>query len=311
MTPPGHYVAASQRKYLSIRLFLAICFVLPVLSEPLAGAEHPVTLWQVDGDTNSIFILGSIHLLRKSDYPIPSVIYDVYDEAEVLIMELDMDDVDPMQTQALVRELGMLADGKSLEDEIGSRAYAKAAALADELQLPLSMLASSKPWLAAVMAETLILTRVGFDPMQGIEMHLMAKARSDGKEILGFETERQQLEMLDGLSMPAQRDMLLQTLEDGGRIEQLLNEIIDAWRYGNTRFMEQTLLSDMSGNDELYDTIVVDRNRDWVQQIEGLLDGSDDYLVIVGTMHLVGKDGVPRLLTRRGLEVTQMQQTLH
>ncbi len=311
MSPPGHYVAASRRKNLSIRLFIAICFVLPVLSEPLAGAEHPVTLWQVDGDTNSIFILGSIHLLRKSDYPIPSIIYEVYDEAEVLIMELDMDDVDPMQTQALVRELGMLADGKSLEDEIGSRAYAKAAALADELQIPLSMLAGSKPWLAAVMAETLILTRVGFDPMQGIEMHLMAKAGSDGKEILGFETERQQLEMLDGLSLPAQRDMLLQTLEDGGRIEQLLDEIIDAWRYGNTRFMEQTLLSDMSGNDELYNTIVVDRNRDWVQQIEGLLDGSDDYLVIVGTMHLVGKDGVPRLLTRRGLEVTQMQQTLH
>jgi hypothetical protein len=311
MSPPGHYVAASRRKNLSIRLFIAICFVLPVLSEPLAGAEHPVTLWQVDGDTNSIFILGSIHLLRKSDHPIPSVIYDVYDEAEVLIMELDMDDVDPMQTQALVRELGMLANGKSLEDEIGSRAYAKAAALADELQIPLSMLAGSKPWLAAVMAETLILTRVGFDPMQGIEMHLMAKAGSDGKEILGFETERQQLEMLDGLSRAAQRDMLLQTLEDGGRIEQLLDEIIDAWRFGNTRFMEETLLSDMSGNNELYDTIVVNRNRDWVQQIEGLLDGSDDYLVIVGTMHLVGKDGVPRLLTRRGLEVTQMQQTLH
>jgi len=303
-------VAANNRMTVSIRLFIAICFLLPVLSESLPGAEHPVTLWQIDGDTNSIFILGSIHLLRNSDYPIPSVIYDVYDEAEVLIMELDMDDVDPAQTQALIRELGMMADGKSLEDEIGSRAYAKAAAFADELQIPLSMLAGSKPWLAAVVAETLILTRVGFDPMQGIEMHLMAKARSDGKEILGFETERQQLEMLDGLSPHAQRDMLLQTLEDGGRIEELLDDIIDAWRHGNTSLMEQTLLSDMSGYDELYNTIVVDRNRNWVQQIEGLLGDSDDYLIIVGTMHLVGKDGVPRLLNKRGLEVTQMQQTL-
>ena len=290
---------------------MAICCVLPMLSEPLLGADHPVTLWQVDGDTNSVFILGSIHLLRKSDYPIPSVIYGAYDEAEVLIMELDMDDMDPMQTQALIRELGMIADGKSLEDEIGSRAYAKAAALADELEIPLSMLAGSKPWLAAVMVETLILTRVGFDPMQGIEMHLMTRASSDGKEILGLETERQQLEMLNGLSLAAQRDMLLQTLEDGGRIEELLDEIIDAWRQGDTRYMEQTLLSDMSGYDELYDTIVVDRNRDWVRQIDRLLDDSDDYLVVVGTMHLVGKDGVPQLLKKRGHQVTQMQQTLH
>jgi hypothetical protein len=290
---------------------MAICFVLPMVSEPLLGADHPVTLWQVDGDTNSVFILGSIHLLRKSDYPIPSVIYGAYDEAEVLIMELDMDDMDPMQTQALVRELGMIADGRSLEDEIGSRAYAKASALADELQIPLSMLAGSKPWLAAVMVETLILTRVGFDPMQGIEMHLMTRASSDGKEILGLETERQQLEMLNGLSLTAQRDMLLQTLEDGGRIEELLDQIIDAWRHGDTRYMEQTLLSDMSGYDELYDTIVVDRNRDWVRQIDRLLDDSDDYLIVVGTMHLVGKDGVPQLLKKRGHQVTQMQQTLH
>ena len=290
--------------------FIAICLAMPMLSEPLLGADHPVTLWQVDGDTNSVFILGSIHLLRNSDYPIPSIIYGAYDEAEVLIMELDMDDMDPMQTQALVRELGMIADGKSLEDVIGERAYAQAAALADDLQIPLTMLAGSKPWLAAVMVETLILTRVGFDPMQGIEMHLMTKAGNDGKEILGFETERQQLEMLDGLSLAAQREMLLQTLKDGSRIEELLDDIIDAWRQGDTTYMEQTLLSDMSGYDELYDTIVVDRNRDWVQQIDELLDDSDDYLVVVGTMHLVGKDGVPQLLQKRGFEVTQMQQTL-
>ena len=291
--------------------FIAICLAMPMLSEPLLGADHPVTLWQVDGDTNSVFILGSIHLLRNSDYPIPSIIYGAYDEAEVLIMELDMDDMDPMQTQALVRELGLIADPKSVEDVIGERAYAQAAALADDLQIPLTMLAGSKPWLAAVMVETLILTRVGFDPMQGIEMHLMTKAGNDGKEILGFETERQQLEMLDGLSLAAQREMLLQTLKDGSRIEELLDDIIDAWRQGDTTYMEQTLLSDMSGYDELYDTIVVDRNRDWVQQIDELLDDSDDYLVVVGTMHLVGKDGVPQLLQKRGFEVTQMQQTLH
>ena len=285
---------------------MAICLALPMLSEPILGADHPVTLWQVDGNTNSVFILGSIHLLRNSDYPIPSVIYSAYDEAEVLIMELDMDDMDPMRTQALVRELGMIADGNSLEDVIGERDYAKAAALADDLQIPLTMLAGSKPWLAAVMVETLILTRVGFDPMQGIEMHLMTRAANDGKQLLGFETERQQLEMLDGLTLAAQRDMLLQTLKDGGRIEELLDEIIDAWRLGDTAYMEQTLLSDMSGNDELYDTIVVDRNRDWVRQIDALLDDRDDYLIVVGTMHLVGKDGVPELLRKTGLQVRQL-----
>jgi uncharacterized protein YbaP (TraB family) len=114
--------------------------------------------------------------------------------------------------------------------------------------------------------------------------------------------------MLAGLSAAAQRDMLLQTLEEGGRIEELLDDIIDAWRHGNIAYMEQTLLSDMSDSNELYDTIVVKRNRDWVRQIDSLLDDSDDYLIVVGTMHLVGKDGVPQLLKNRGLHVQQMEQ---
>ena len=265
-------------------------------------------MWQTKGDHNQIYILGSIHLLRSSDYPIPSAIYDAYDEAEVLIMELDMDDMDPMQTQALVMELGMLRNGDTLESKLGQRDYAKAVTLADEIGIPLSMLSGTKPWLAAVTVETMMLTRVGFNPSNGIEMHLMSRAKSDNKEISGLETARQQIEMLDNLSEKAQNEMLMQTLAEGGQIEELLDEIIDAWRNGDVAYMEETLLADMAGSRELYRKIVVDRNKDWVRQIGALLDDDDDYLIIVGTMHLIGKDGVPQLLRNRGLLVEQVTQ---
>ena len=173
------------------------------------------------------------------------------------------------------------------------------------------MLANSKPWLAAMTVETMILTRVGFDPLHGIETHLMSMAQSGSKEILGLETERQQLEMLDGLSFNAQRDMLLQTLADASQIEDILDEIIDAWRHGDIAYMDKTLLSEMADYKELYESIVVARNKDWVQQIDALLDDDDDYLIVVGTMHLVGKDGVPMLLKNRGLEIRQMHQKVN
>jgi len=296
----------SAGQSLSRLLIVTIVFSLSIASAPAAG--QPVTMWQTHGDHNQIYILGSIHLLRSSDYPIPSAIYDAYDEAEVLIMELDMDDMDPMQTQALVMELGMLRNGETLESKLGQRDYAKAVTLADEIGIPLSMLAGTKPWLAAVTVETMMLTRVGFDPSNGIEMHLMRRAKSDNKDISGLETARQQIEMLDNLSAKAQNEMLMQTLAEGGQIEELLDEIIDAWRNGDIAYMEETLLADMAESRELYRKIVVDRNKDWVRQIGALLDDDDDYLIIVGMMHLIGKDGVPQLLRNRGLQVEQVTQ---
>ena len=280
---------------------VAIIFVLPGLA-----ASQPVTMWQTQGEQNKIFLLGSIHLLRPSDYPIPSVIYSAYDEAETLIMELDMDDMDPMATQAIVLQLGMNADGETLEDILGARDYAKAVSLANDLEIPLAMLSGSKPWLAAVTIETLMLTRVGFDPSRGIEMHLTARAANDNKNVIGLETAQQQIEILAGLSMDAQREMLMQTLAEGGQIEALLEDIIDAWRNGDIEYLDETLLSDMEESRELYQKVVVERNRNWVQQIDALLDDDDDYLIIVGTMHLIGDDGVPALLRKRGLKVQQM-----
>lgn len=295
-------VAARRSLSRMLIVALGVCWSIA------AAAGQPVTMWETHGDHNRIYILGSIHLLRASDYPIPSVIYEAYDEAETLIMELDMDDMDPFQTQALVMELGMLKNGATLESTLGHRDYAKAVTLAESIEIPLEMLAGTKPWLAAVTIETMMLTRVGFDPANGIEMHLMARAANDGKNVTGLETARQQIEMLNNLSPKAQNEMLMQTLAEGGQIEAVLDEIIRAWRTGDTAYMEETLLEDMAGSRELYKSIVVDRNKDWVQQIAALLDDDDDYLIVVGTMHLIGKNGVPQLLRNRGMQVEQMAQ---
>lgn len=294
----------------SMKLLAVLFLALPASTLPVLAAEHPVTLWELQGEHNRVFILGSMHMLRSSDYPIPSVIYEAFEEAETLIMELDLDDLDPQHISALVLELGMLSNGDTLEKTIGKQAYADALRLAAEVEIPLAMLANTKPWLAAMTVETMILTRAGFDPANGIEKHLMKMAQNN-KEILGLETERQQLEMLDNLSLDAQRDMLLQTLTDADELEEILDEIVEAWRHGDTHYMVETLLSDLAEFEELYESIVVARNRNWADQIDALLDDKDDYLIVVGTMHLVGKDGVPALLKNRGLKIQQMQQKAH
>jgi uncharacterized protein YbaP (TraB family) len=289
------------------RFALALLWLLP--SFALADAVgHPVTLWMAEGTANRVYLLGSVHLLRAQDHPLPRVIDDVYDDAETLYMELDMDDLDPVLMQSTINRLGMLDEGESLRDLMGDDLYAEAVAVAEELDLPLEMLERTEPWFAAITVEQLALARIGFNPSYGVEMHLLKKAAQDGKAILGFESVEQQLAYLDGLSLEAQRELLMQTLTESAAIREIMDDLILAWRSGDIDFLERTLLEDVSGYPELYDTIVASRNRLWVDTIDELLGHGEDYLVVVGALHLVGEDGVPQLLQQRGVKITQMHE---
>lgn len=282
--------------------------LLLVLALPAFAWSHPVSMWLLEGNENQVYLLGSVHLLRPDDHPLPSVIFDAYTEAEALVMEMDMDDLDPLEAQALVAELGAIQDDSSLSELMGPDLYAQAQEYAERSKIPLSLLEGSEPWLAAITVEQLMLTRIGFDPQFGIETNLAEKAAADGKEIAGLETIREQLEILDNMSLQAQRSLLLQALEESIDIQKLMDELVEAWRYGDTAFLEDIMLEGVEKYPELYRTIVVERNRNWLEQIEALLDGEDDYLVVVGALHLIGDDGIPALLEERGHDVVQMEQ---
>ncbi len=280
-----------------------------ILAAAVAVAEpaSPFTMWSVSGERNQVYLLGSVHLLRQSDYPLPGVIDSAYADAEALVMELDMDDLDPFAMQATVNRLGLLPPGQSLADALGPADYAAASRAAAELDVPLDLLARSEPWLAAITIEQLVLTRLGFNPLYGVEMTLVNKARADSKPIDGLETVDEQLGFLDGLSAEAQRDLLLQTLAEGNEIQALMDDMIAAWKTGDIEFLEANMLVELAEYPELYRTIVADRNDRWLVTLEDLLDDDDDYLVIVGALHLVGADGLPRQLAKTGHDVVQLE----
>ena len=286
-------------------LTTALLLWLPAASH--AGG-HPVTMWLVEGESNRIYILGSVHLLRREDHPLPAALDQAYDDAEALIMELDMDDLDPALIQTSTNRLGMIQDERTLRDYMGDSLYQQAASAASELDIPFDMLSKTEPWYAAITIEQLVLLRIGFNPLYGVEMHLTMKAAQDGKSIAGLESIDEQLAFLDDLSVDAQNDLLMQTLAEGNDIAGLMDDMIRAWREGDVAYMEENMLQDMAQYPELYKAIVVDRNTHWVSEIEELLDDADDYLIVVGALHLIGKDGVPALLSKRGVRIGQMHE---
>jgi uncharacterized protein YbaP (TraB family) len=288
-----------------LALFLLALLALPAYAD---DAGHPVTMWEVEGASNSVYLLGSIHLLRAEDYPLPTILDVVYADAEVLIMEVDMDDLDPIATQTAFTTYGVLQDDRTLRDLMGDEAYQKAAEAAKAIEIPLEMLSKTEPWYAAMTIEIMMLNRIGFDPMLGVEMHMMSKASSDGKPIDGFETIEEQLQFLDGMSLQAQRDMLLSTLTESAELSDMMDEMITAWRHGDVGLLASGMLADLEKLPELNKALVTDRNARWVDRIETLLDDKDDYLIIVGALHLVGDGGVPEQLRSKGHDVQQLSE---
>ena len=277
-------------------------------SSALWADDQALPLWRITGSTNQVYLLGSIHLLREQDYPLPSAIEEAYADAESIIMEIDMDDLDPVEAQILIRKLGLLDGDKTLREEMGPDLYARIQVAATKLDIPLELLDKSRPWLAAMTVEQLLLSRHGFDPLFGVEAYLLAKAAEDNKEITGLETLQEQFEFLATMSLDAQRDLLLHTLESSTDLEATMNTVVEAWRRGDSPSLEEKLLQDVEDYPELYARILHDRNLAWREYITALLDDEEDYLVVVGTMHLIGPDGLPALFKERNIVIRRLTE---
>ena len=83
-------------------------------------------------------------------------------------------------------------------------------------------------------------------------------------------------------------------------MQEDLDRLVRAWRTGDLRGMEEEFRQERARSPELYDELLGARNRRWLPQIEALLDDDRNYLVVVGTLHFVGPDGLLDLLKRAG-----------
>ncbi len=291
-----------------MRNALAALFLL--LYSLVARGGEPAMIWIAEGDTNRVYLLGSIHVLRETDHPLPGAVEVVYDDAERLVMEIDMDDIDPLAALQVLMSRGVLEGDTTLQDIMGPETYAQARASAAAINIPMELLDKTKPWLAAVTVQEMIMMRVGFKAEHGIEMYLTSKATADGKPITGLETIEQQLGFLDSLPTETQISWLLQSIVEAQNLEMLVDEMVVAWRSGDVKFLEEKLLFEMDAYPELRDAILVDRNKSWVEPIMALLDDSDDYLIVVGVAHLVGDNGVPDLLSKQGVRIKQLHESV-
>ena len=285
------------------RLGLILLGLLLCVTVRADGALH--SLGELHGKHNTVYLLGSIHVLRPNDYPLAPVVLDAYTHAGSLLMEVNLDEINSEQVQAEMLASAILSDGKTLPDVLGKQRYERAAALAHEIGVELSSFDQFAPWFAAEAISELQLTQLGFQPENGVEMYFMDRARSDGKSVDGLETVHDQISVFQNMSLDAQAEYLLSSLEQAHDLPKEVDSMVRAWQRGDTRWFESELQSDLGHDSDLYQSVLVARNRKWVPKIEALLNSDKNYLVIVGTGHLAGQGSVVDLLKKDGIVATQ------
>lgn len=271
-----------------------------------AAAAPALPLWEITGTRNRIVLLGSIHFLRAADYPLAPAITSAFDQADVVLMEIDMDDLDPAASARTVAALAQDTRGRTLPELLGPGAWKAASAEARELGLDLAPMTPFEPWYAAVVVTQLRLAQLGFDPSLGVESRMAADAQRLGKEIRGLETLESQLGALDSLSADAQREFLQSTLEEAGEVGDMADDMIAAWKAGDVRALDADLLGSVREQPEVYRALIVRRNEHFANAIGDLVNGRKNYLIVVGALHLVGPDSVLRMLERQGVASRQI-----
>jgi hypothetical protein len=272
----------------------------------LAAGADPAA-WKVVGESGGeLTLLGSMHYLSEAEYPLPAALDRLYDGADVIIMELDLDDLNATQQQASLLQAAVLPPGTGLEDVLGDEAYRLAEQRAQALGIELGLLARFKPWLVAITLLDQGMNRLGYRAEHGLEQYLLGKARRDGKQVLGLESLEAQVGIFAGLSDAEQQALLEQTLDELAAPAVEISELAAAWRDGRLDELAADLEADFEDFPGLYDALIVDRNAQWIGALEQRLTDGKRYLVVVGALHLVGSDSVIETLEARGHTVERI-----
>lgn len=260
------------------------------LAPQAAEARNAPALWSVSDADTTVYLFGTIHVLKPGYSWFDDGVKAAFDKADALVLEMVMPD--PAAMQAMVMKMGMATDGTPLsqklpEDERGD--YTKAVA---EIGAPQAVVDRLKPWLAATEFSVAPLVKLGYSPANGPEAVLTGAAKAANKQVLGMETAEQQFGYLDGLSQTAQMAFLKSAIDDMPKLGDEMGEMVTDWSKGEPQALAKIMNDDLTGQPELKQTLLIDRNARFASWIANRMKQPGTVFVAVGAGHLAGDGSV-------------------
>jgi uncharacterized protein YbaP (TraB family) len=296
-----------RRKLFTGLLFLNI-FIVSVYSvgQTPDTVSEKSCFWHVRTPTNSVYLLGSIHVLKKDMYPLRQVIEDAFETCSIAVFEINLDSSVTPAAQQMTLQKALFQDQRTLKNTLDEETYRLAEEKSKELGLSILQVNKFKPWFFTVTLMGLKLRQLGFDPVYGIDSYFFKKAKTAGMEIRSLETIEAQLDLFDTLADEEQKMLVRQTLTELEIFESELDSLVTAWESGDMATLETFVLQSYQDFPSIYQTFIVERNETWLPFIDRFLQETRNVFIIVGAGHILGKDGILEHITGKGIPVRQL-----
>ena len=289
------------RRTIATALIAASALGAPALAQP--------AMWAVKDADSTIYLFGTVHLLKPETQWKTPKLEAAIKEAEQLWLELPTTNAEQLapQMMPLITQFG-LAPATPLSSNLTAdemKTLDEAAKLAGMTGAQLDIF---RPWFAALTISTSAMVRAGYDPASGVDSKIEAAFGERSVKPNGLETPESQIKVFASMERDEELAYLRETMEDYENAATMLDGMVDQWSRGDIAAMEQLFVTEMrEASPDLYAALLPNRNANWVGQIEEMLKGKGTIFIAVGAGHLIGEDSVQAMLKAKGIESVRVQ----
>jgi uncharacterized protein YbaP (TraB family) len=271
-----------------------------ILIDNRAGAA---CVWKVTSGTNVLYLGGSIHALKSTDYPLPGAYNRAFDASDRLVCEVDQKGL--LESSKGLMKAGEYPKGDSLKNHVDPRTYDYLRRVFKMLKVPETNFARYRPWFLSLLLQAPALH--GMSETLGVEEFLIRRAHANSKPVSGLESARDHAEVFLGLTDRQSEAMLLMMFLPAQRGSGSTgDEMAKAWRRGDADTDTRIMMDEFRNFPSLAERFLTDRNRKWIPKIEAYLQSGKTYFVVAGAAHMGGSNGVVALLRNRGYRIEQL-----
>jgi len=294
-----------ERRYVEIvALFGLIAFVAGCSN--LGGFNQSKSaLWRIRGEHNVVYLLGSVHILPKSAYPLHPALERAFADSKQVAFEVDIGRATGGRVREAFSEIGAYPKGDDLSRHVSPLTLQIVKLTCAELGISYEKAKKFKPSLLAELLTLRYTELAGFKEDLGVDIYFYQRAKALNKPIFGLETITDQANVLAENGKKSEEQLLF-TIGSLPEYKIALTEMVQAWRNGQVDVLDRFLNQDERNDPEMFYRMFAKRNARWLPQIERLTREKFNCLVIVGAGHLVGSHGLIETLRQRGYRIEQL-----
>ena len=290
-----------SRSLLAIFLLLR---TIPSLAEQTNTPKH--CLWEVENGTNKVYLFGTIHFSSSNFFPLPAVVEQEFARSESIMFEGDRDAESSPAGRSNTLAAAKYPPGDSLTNHLSPAVYSNVQVYLIEASNKGSYLDFRKPFMVAFSLLDYATRQLGLDMSQSVDDYLWDKAQRDKKRVIPLESLDQKLRIFSSLNDNEQEDMLLEMFREIAKTNHIIEDVALAWTRGETEKVDKFLFEALRQQPNFGKVLLTDRNKKWMPAIEAEMKRGRQIFVAVGLGHLLGKDSLVELLSKRGFKVRQL-----